>query len=219
MKKGVIFDFDGTLCLSFPLVVSKMVEAIEEFRNVPLTEEEQRSIMGPTEEGIINKIISDKGDAKKCFYRYLEKYYEFHDEMLKDFIPGIRKILEELNIKNIPVYLLTGRSKETTMISLVKLDAFKYFKCVYTGGLEGAVKTQRLKEICENHNLKPEDLIYVGDTISDVEQCKAVGVDIISVTYNDPSISSELEKINPNRVCKDVKELSDKINEFLNEKK
>ena len=61
MKKAVIFDFDGTLCLSFPLVVSKMVEAIEEFRNVPLTEEEQKSIMGPTEEGIINKIISNKG--------------------------------------------------------------------------------------------------------------------------------------------------------------
>ena len=127
--------------------------------------------------------------------------------------------MEDLNSKNIPIYLLTGRSKETTMISLVKLDAFKYFKCVYTGGLEGAVKTKRLKEICDNHNFKPEELIYVGDTISDVEQCKAIGVDIISVTYNDPSISNELEKLNPNSVCKDVKELKEKINEFLNEKK
>ena len=54
-KKAIVFDFDGTLCDSFPLVAGKITEAIAMFRKEELTEEENNSIYGPTEEGIILK--------------------------------------------------------------------------------------------------------------------------------------------------------------------
>lgn len=214
-KKAVVFDFDGTLSNSFPLVVGKITEAIAMFRDEELTEEENNSIYGPTEEGIILKLIKDKGEAKECFLRYLDLYNQYHDELLPDFIPGIRELLEELNKRNIPVFLLTGRSKESTMITLTKFNAFKYFKAIYTGGLYGEVKEELLNELALVHHYNKEDLIYIGDSLHDVPQCRRANVDIISVSYANTDSYEKLEEINKGNVAKTVEELKAKLFEIL----
>lgn len=214
-KRAVVFDFDGTLSNSFPLVVGKITEAIAMFRKEELTEEENNSIYGPTEEGIILKLIKDKGEAKECFLRYLDLYNEYHEELLPDFIPGIRELLEELNKRNIPVFLLTGRSKESTMITLTKFNAFKYFKAIYTGGLYGEVKEELLNELASIHNYNKEDLVYIGDSLHDVPQCRRANVDIISVSYANTDSYEKLEEINKGNVAKTVEELKEKLFEIL----
>lgn len=214
-KKAVVFDFDGTLSNSFPLVAGKITEAIATFRKEELTEEENNSIYGPTEEGIILKLIKDKGEAKECFLRYLDLYNEYHEELLPDFIPGIRELLEELNKRNIPVFLLTGRSKESTMITLTKFNAFKYFKAIYTGGLYGEVKEELLNELASIHHYNKEDLVYIGDSLHDVPQCRRANVDIISVSYANTDSYEKLEEINKGNVAKTVEELKAKLSEIL----
>ena len=214
-KKAVVFDFDGTLSNSFPLVAGKITEAIAMFRKEELTEEENNSIYGPTEEGIILKLIKDKGEAKECFLRYLDLYNEYHEELLPDFIPGIRELLEELNKRNIPVFLLTGRSKESTMITLTKFNAFKYFKAIYTGGLYGEVKEELLNELALIHHYNKEDLVYIGDSLHDVPQCRRANVDIISVSYANTDSYEKLEEINKGNVAKTVEELKEKLFQIL----
>ena len=214
-KKAVVFDFDGTLSNSFPLVAQKITEAIAMFRKEELTEEENNSIYGPTEEGIILKLIKDKGEAKECFLRYLDLYNEYHEELLPDFIPGIRELLEDLNKRNIPVYLLTGRSKESTMITLTKFNAFKYFKAIYTGGLYGEVKEELLNELASIHHYNKEDLVYIGDSLHDVPQCRRANVDIISVSYANTDSYEKLEEINKGNVAKTVEELKAKLFQIL----
>ena len=214
-KKAVVFDFDGTLSNSFPLVAQKITEAIAMFRKEELTEEENNSIYGPTEEGIILKLIKDKGEAKECFLRYLDLYNEYHEELLPDFIPGIRELLEELNKRNIPVFLLTGRSKESTMITLTKFNAFKYFKAIYTGGLYGEVKEELLNELASIHHYNKEDLVYIGDSLHDVPQCRRANVDIISVSYANTDSYEKLEEINKGNVAKTVEELKEKLFKIL----
>lgn len=214
-KKAVVFDFDGTLSNSFPLVAGKITEAIAMFRKEELTEEENNSIYGPTEEGIILKLIKDKGEAKECFLRYLDLYNEYHEELLPDFIPGIRELLEELNKRNIPVFLLTGRSKESTMITLTKFNGFKYFKAIYTGGLYGEVKEELLNELASIHHYNKEDLVYIGDSLHDVPQCRRANVDIISVSYANTDSYEKLEEINKGNVVKTVEELKAELFEIL----
>lgn len=214
-KKAIVFDFDGTLANSFPLVTKEITEALSLFRKEPLTDEEARTIYGPTEEGIILKLIKDEGLAKEGFLRYLDFYNKNHDEMLPDFIPGIRELLEELNSKDIPIYLLTGRSKESSMITLTKFNAFKYFKAVYTGGLYGEVKEELLNELASKHHYNKEDLVYIGDSIRDVPQCRRAGVDIISVSYANEKSYDELQKLNPGNIAKTVDELKIKLLELF----
>lgn len=214
-KKAIVFDFDGTLCDSLPFVGRIVTEAISMFRTEPLTSEEEKKIQGPTEEGIINYLVEDKGKAKECYLRYLEKYSEGHDEYLGEFFPGIRNLLDDLLKRNVTLFLLTGRSKETTSISLAKLGAYKYFKAIYTGGIKGEVKDILLKELCSDFSLEAKDLFYIGDSTHDVSQCERVGVDILSVSYTNPSSFEKLEKINKGNVVTSVKELKERIDSYI----
>ena len=69
--------------------------------------------------------------------------------------------------------------------------------------------------LAEDEELALDEILYVGDALSDVTQCKKVGVDIISVSYNDPLIHEKLEEINPGNVSKNVKELRAKILDLI----
>ena len=35
----------------------------------------------------------------------------------------------------------------------------------------------------EKHNLKPQEIIYVGDEVRDIQACKKIGVKIIAVSW------------------------------------
>ncbi len=215
MKKAVIFDCDGTLIDSFELFDIALNEACKKYKYYILTEEEKAHLFGPNELGLIAKLIYPE-DVKKAYFEYLKMYEKYHDKYIPSFIDGIEDLLIYLNKKeDIEVYLLTGRSIETTVITLDKLNAFKYFKDSYYGSHIGQIKAKLLTDLGREHNLKFEDMLYIGDSREDIKQCKEVGVDIISVSYVKPSSFDDLNELNPNNVVKTVKELKKKINDFI----
>ena len=110
------------------------------------------------------------------------------------------------------MYVLTGRSVESLFISLTKLNAFKYFDDYYYGGLDGAIKDELLLKLMKQHNLTKDEIIYVGDSIKDIEQCKKVGVKIISAAYDNFEKHDLIEELNPGMVANSVHELEALIN-------
>ena len=60
MKIAIIFDFDGTLVHSFPLIYRSLNETCIKFLNKSFTEEEILSKYGADEEGILMKLLKDK---------------------------------------------------------------------------------------------------------------------------------------------------------------
>ena len=166
------------------------------------------SYFGPNEEGILKHFV--KNYSKEVFMTYLKLYRDYHAELLKDLFEGMRDLLKEIKDNNTKVILLTGRSLETTMISLTYLDAFKYFDSFYTGSKEKAVKDELLKEVMEDYKYNKEDILYIGDSLKDIEQCKLVDVDIISVSYDRPTNYETLVKANPLTV-KSVEDLKEEI--------
>lgn len=206
MKKVLIFDFDGTLCHSLELVKLGMKEAICKTSNVKIEDNILLKYFGPNEEGILLKILGDKL-YKDAFYQYLLAYNENHDQYVKDFFPGLRNLLEKLNQEGFSIYLLTGRSLESLMISLTKLDGFKFFKGYYTGGLTGAIKDELLSKLLKEHNLNKEDIIYIGDSVNDVIQCQKIGVKIISALYDNFESHDGVKELNPNLIATNIQDL------------
>lgn len=212
MMKTLVFDFDGTLCHSMPLIDKAFNDAILKYGPKDLTNEQIKACFGPSESGILLKLVGQE-KHHDAFYEYLKSYEENHD-LLPGFLPGIEELLVKLKKEGFTIYVLTGRSIESTMISFSKLHAFKYFDDFYCGGLDKAIKDEKLIELCKDHNLKLEDLLYIGDSPKDVIQCKKVGVKIISAKYDNFESSDELESLNPGMVAENVAKLEYLINKY-----
>lgn len=206
MIKAIVFDFDGTLAPSFSLVEFCFKKIYKEILGKDITVQEIEKYYGPSEKGIIQNMFG-KDKSKEAFYRFLCDYYFYHDEFFKDFFPRMRELLNELKKEGKEVFLLTGRSEETAIISLTKLNAFSYFKDFYWGSTEGAIKDQLLKELMDDYGYKNDEIIYVGDSIKDVEQCNDANIKIASVIYNDSSYKDKLEKMNPGMIFNTIEEL------------
>lgn len=206
MVKAIVFDFDGTLASSFSLVEFCFKKIYKEILGKEITVQEIEKYYGPSEKGIIQKMFG-KDKSKEIFYQFLSDYNFTMINFLKTSFLECVNYLMNLKKTKRKFFLLTGRSEETAIISLTKLNAFSYFKDFYWGSTEGAIKDQLLKELMDDYGYNNDEIIYIGDSIQDVEQCNDANVKIVSVTYNDPSYKDKLEKINPGMVFESVGEL------------
>ena len=209
MKKFIIFDVDGTMLHSYPLVKASLNYACKETAGITFDDKTILSKYGKDEEGILMNLLKDKF-TNKTFSYFLTYYLNFHDEYIKDFIPGIRDLLEELNDKNIPLYVLSGRSKESLDISLTKLNGFKYFLAYYCGNKNGQHKPENMLKLFKEQHLNKDEGIYIGDTLKDINASKKVGIDIISANFDKTIRTIDLTPYN-DKVAKSVNELKELI--------
>ena len=71
-------------------------------------------------------------------------------------------------------------------------------------------KIQVIPELMKKHNFKPEESIFVGDMVHDVETGKAVGIKTIALTWGYNS-RSKLLIANPRFLIDNIKEIKEII--------
>lgn len=84
------------------------------------------------------------------------------------------------------------------------------FDNIETGSPERNRKAEAIEKLLSLYNLQPEELIYIGDAVSDITECRKAGVRCLSAawatTYENHGL---LEQHNPNNVLYSVGELRD----------
>src|SRR5215470_3547040 len=90
---AVIFDRDGTLFDSFPVILAAFNYAIEPYNTKRPTDAEWFQAFGPAEPEVIGKFIPEgkKEEASQRFYRY---YHEHLDQIR--LFEGMKSVLETL---------------------------------------------------------------------------------------------------------------------------
>ena len=209
-KECFVFDFDGTLADSNELEKETMVETIHRYADKDFPAEKIFSYFGPTEDGILMKILPQERleEGLRFFFDYYQKR---QDDLLISF-DGILPLLKAIKERGKKLFLLTGRSQETLRMSLEKLGLGSFFQSCYTGSLKGVNKPENMIRLINEHGLKREQVLYVGDTLADVDSMKKAGVDILSAGYShDADYQKKLEEANPGNVVCSVKELTSRI--------
>jgi phosphoglycolate phosphatase len=185
----ILFDIDGTLCLTGRAGWRAMNRACHEVldANDPMAAVE---FAGRTDWSILRDVMAKYGrpldpamlaDLRDRYVRHLAEEIQHPGTGVKDVMPGIRPLLEALRVRDdAALALLTGNFIEGARIKLEYFDLWKYFACGAFGG-DSANRNDLVPvalaraRACGIVNGQPSKVLVVGDTPNDVECALAVG--------------------------------------------
>lgn len=208
IQKVVIFDFDGTIADTVDALVSIANRLAKEFGYVQITPEELALLRNLTSREIINysgiSVFKIPFLVKKIKGELKSKIPELKP------IPGMKEAL--INLKNAGhcLGIITSNSKDnvTEFLRINELD--NLFEFIYSG-ITIFGKTTIINNLLKQKQLKPEEVIYVGDETRDIEASKKANIKVVAVSwgFNSPEV---LAKQNPNYLIHHPSELLDVVN-------
>lgn len=192
--KGFIFDLDGTLINSLPVVRESFRNTLIKFIGREYSPKELDSLFGPSEEGIFKELFPDSWEESLQFY--LDEYDRIHAQYAEPF-PGVREALALLKERGIRLAIVSGKGPGSMEISLKHSGLKPFFEVVITGSEYGASKPEHIQQVLKVWNYLPEDVAYVGDIAYDVKAAKEVGVLPISAIWAETAQVQKVLDMNP----------------------
>lgn len=171
MRKVFIFDFDGVLCNSNELAYD-MHNTLSAKFNLPQIH---------TKMEYLN--VVDGNSLENYFDNDIkEEYYCLHRELMYKNSNKVN-LFNDVNLlfsmDNSNVYIVSS-NYERTINAILKKQININKKVFQIFGRETlGNKKDKIYHICRMLNIGKENIIYVGDTYSDILMCQDLGVDIV----------------------------------------
>ena len=111
MLKGLLFDWDGTLCDSLPVCVGAFRMTIQRYTGKELTTEEIMDHFGMNEKGILELKMADRPEIwAEALEDYNVNYRKLHEKVRAPF-PGLKDLIADMRKKGVIVGLITGKGE------------------------------------------------------------------------------------------------------------
>lgn len=176
----IIFDFDGTLANTFELAVNKIYTISQRFHQ-DLKKEDIRKLI--QEKPLIEILKQFHINKFELFFIMIEIKREIKKiiHTAKPY-PQIENTLKKLKKQNLQLGILSSNSKTNIHIFLKKYNLETYFDFIET---ENSLfkKDKAISKTLKKYKLNKQSTIYVGDEIRDIQACKKINLNIISVSY------------------------------------
>ena len=184
MIDGLIFDVDGTLWDSTPIVEKAWNKAIKDakIKNVTVSAAQLRGLFGLPMKDIIDRLMPAESEAVKEEFMPLCFSYEhaFLEEESGILYPNLEETLETLS-KRYPLLIVSNCQSGYIELFLRKTGLAKYYKDLTCPGDTGALKAENIKMIAQRNHL--QEPVYIGDTQMDADACKKAGVKMVFASY------------------------------------
>ncbi len=180
--RAVVFDLDGTLIDSMPLVLRAFAHALAPFRP-ELTEEDIFLRLGGPPERMLAELIGDKTGAGEALRR-LEDFGFANAHLVQPF-PGMRDMLVDLRARGLKLAVWTGRDRATTETILCAHGLAEIFATVVCGDDRPTHKPHPggLLEILKTLGVSPEETFFAGDADADVLGGAEAGVRTLLIRH------------------------------------
>jgi phosphoglycolate phosphatase/pyrophosphatase PpaX len=196
--KAVIFDLDGTIGNTLPLCVRAFKEALEPLTGRKFSDEDIMATFGPSEGGTVRALAPEH--YEEGLADYLHHYNALHDICPRPF-DGMVELLDILKKNGVRLAMVTGKGDKSTAISLEKFGLDSYFELVETGIPERPIKKENIRKILKNFgNPALEEVLYVGDSSSDIDASKEVGVKVAAAAWAETAEPENLRSYQPDEL-------------------
>lgn len=207
-KPVVLFDLDGTLIDSQPLIFETFRQTFKELLpEHQLTQDELYSFFGPTLDVTFSKYFDEEG-VKKAWNVYQRINIQLHDAYVTP-MDRAAEMLDALRSQGLTIGVVSNKRK---LVVEKGIDTCKLGHFDIVLGMEDLPvpkpNPSGLIEACNQLHVSRDDLIYVGDNKGDILSAKNMGAYSIGYTI-DPNQRKSLEEVKPCRIIDSLYELVD----------
>jgi HAD superfamily hydrolase (TIGR01509 family) len=127
---------------------------------------------------------------------------------LPHFLNGAEEVLRTLHSNGVVLGIASNKFGRFSRRALMHLGVSNYFKSVIGAGdvARNKPSPDMIQTSLKEMYLLPEDSIFVGDTLTDIETGKQAGVDVYALPTGFCS-KKELSQAKPRRLLKNLEEL------------
>lgn len=197
--KNFIFDFDGTLVDTAPLII-KTMQATMRVMNLPVRDNEQcRAVIGLRLEEIPDILWPDYPEIGEEFSKtYRSIFSELKHPLNVACFPKVTKTLRTLLAEGYGMAVASSRNHQSLNEFLRLFGISDCFSTVIGGDdiKNGKPAPDAVFDILRIEGWKPEETMVVGDAEYDIVMGKEAGVLTCGVTYGNGSIR-ELKSARP----------------------
>lgn len=186
MPRTIVFDLDGTLIDSLPLILASYRHTMEVHVGRRMPDELWVRGMGTPLAVQMRAFATDDDEAEAMVRTYEEHNLEHHDSLVRSY-PGVREAVEELWRRGHPLAIATSKRSRATEMGLRHCD----FPEDWFLGIVTANDVERpkpdpqpvLRALAAAGGTSPEEAVYVGDSLHDLRAGRAAGVRTAAVLW------------------------------------
>lgn len=204
---ALIFDLDGTLADTLPLIYESFNDAFQPITGNVLTPEEIRGLFGPPDNYVIRNVL-DPEHHDAAIERYVATYERRHRDLVELF-EGMAGLLGDLHAKGVKLAVVTGKSRNTALMTLDILGVLDRFDVVYAGDDVERQKPDPMALVMALNDLAHDDpasAAMIGDSAADVIAGRGAGVATIGVLWGSPD-HTDLIAAGPDVLCGSIADL------------
>ncbi len=174
--RSVIFDLDGTLADTEPLVIGCMLETINAHGH-PVDEALLLKYIGPPLPVMLYNMLGiDAEQAQPIYFDYLRRYEETYMPRTRP-LPGAETLLDALCEADVPMAVVTNKREDAGRKTVELLGWTDRFQTIIGADTASDPKPHAapLLHALDILNGEPESAVIVGDTESDMGAGKNAG--------------------------------------------
>lgn len=207
--KTILFDLDGTLIQTPPIILSSFKQTFNHFLpEIELNETELSNFLGQTLWQTFGYYSKDQNVIDDMIAYYRKTSNDMIELGLKSY-PNAKETILYLKQKGCKVGIVTSKMKEVASYHLKLTDLFEHVDFVigYEDVTNHKPHPDPLLKALEIYNSKKSDAIYVGDHENDIKAAKKAGIESCAVTYSSRLLEMLAEQ--PEYVIDDLDNLKD----------
>ena len=203
--RAVLFDLDGTLINSIDHIVACWQHTVRACLGREMAREEILPTLGRALLECFEEIAPGRSEEMRTTYRAYQ--VQTHDTMITLF-PGTRETLERLRSAGLELGVVTskGLPVATEGLDLFNLVTFFNMLVTYEDTTRHKPHPDPLLVACERLGIEPEQALYVGDALVDIQAGKAAGTQTAGVSWGAAS-REDLAMAGPDYVFDSMGEL------------
>jgi phosphoglycolate phosphatase len=216
MIRGVAIDLDGTLIDTAPDLGACVNSMLNMIGYQPLPESVVPQLIGAGITALVDRALEMRaGDSQltpalragaEAVFRKLYRHHLFERSVV---YPGVRHTLQALRSGGTLLCCITNKESTFAHQLLEAAELTHYFHHVFCGDLveDRKPSPNLLLAACRRGGIEPQELVYVGDSRTDIVAARAAGCRAVAVTYGYHDARS-LEEMHPDELIDNLAEIA-----------